>query len=140
RVNIRSYPSLQSGVLIQLNTGDICRILEKSELVNVNGTNDYWYKINCNGNVGWVFGAFTTLILNDPASNSSANSNNQTAIAIINRVFFYSSPNINTKTSLYIVKNQSVEIITNNGDFWGVTFTYNNKTTSGYMLKNELRL
>ncbi len=68
KVNIRSYPSLQSGVTMQLNTGDVCEILEKGNLENINGIADYWYKINFNSKIGWVYGNFTNLTTNSTGS------------------------------------------------------------------------
>jgi tetratricopeptide (TPR) repeat protein len=61
KVNIRTAPSMKSGVAMQLNTGDICELLEKGNLENINGINDYWYKISRNGTTGWVFGNFTSI-------------------------------------------------------------------------------
>ncbi|HNW88621.1 MAG TPA: SH3 domain-containing protein [Bacteroidales bacterium] len=61
RVNIRTAPSTNASVIMQLNTGDVCEVLEKGNSENINGIVDYWYKINFNGKIGWVFGSFTNL-------------------------------------------------------------------------------
>ncbi len=61
KVNIRSNPSVLGNVFMQLNSGDICEIIEKGNLENVNGISDYWYKIRFNGQIGWVYGNFTNL-------------------------------------------------------------------------------
>lgn len=56
------------------------------------------------------------------------------------KAYFYSSPNIKDKTSKYIVKSQNINISNSIDDFYHGTFTYNNLTTSGYLLKTDLKL
>jgi len=140
KVNIRSFPSLRSNVLFQLNTGDVCYIAEKGNLENINGATDYWFKVNFNGKIGWVFGTFSSLSTINTSSNSSTCNGNKTGKAIYDRVYFYSSPNLNSRLNTYIVRDQNVEIISNDGDFWGVSFTFNNKTTKGFIRKMDLSL
>ncbi len=65
KVNIRSTPSTQgSEVVFQLVDGDVCTVLEKGESETINGVIDYWYQIDHNGQIGWVFGAFTSKGMN----------------------------------------------------------------------------
>ncbi|MFW5879697.1 MAG: hypothetical protein ACOCUV_02625 [bacterium] len=65
---------------------------------------------------------------------------NESYVANKPKVYFYSSPNLNDKKSGYIIEGQSPEIISSHGDFYSVSFTYNNSTTEGYMLKEDLRI
>lgn len=57
---IRDEP-VTGDVLMKLNTGDICEVLEKGKKVQVRDMLDHWYKINFNDTVGWVFGSQTNL-------------------------------------------------------------------------------
>lgn len=63
-VNVRSAPDVkQDNKVFQLNTGDVCRILERGEMDEIGGKLDYWYKISAKGQSGWVFGTFTSKAL-----------------------------------------------------------------------------
>lgn len=59
--NVRSEPSTTSDILFQVEKGNICHITAQGEsLQEVNGVTDRWYKVNFNGQQGWVFGYYTT--------------------------------------------------------------------------------
>ncbi|MBK9450341.1 MAG: SH3 domain-containing protein [Bacteroidetes bacterium] len=64
-VNVRSAPDVKSeNKIFQLNTGDVCKILERGEMDEIGGKLDYWYKISSPaGKTGWVFGTFTSKAL-----------------------------------------------------------------------------
>lgn len=57
---IRKMPKT-GEVIMKLNTGDKCVVLEKGQEQNIRGNIDYWYKIEFNGKQGWVFGSQTSL-------------------------------------------------------------------------------
>lgn len=57
---IRSKPST-GKVVMKLNTGDKCKILEKGKQETIMGVTDFWYKIEFNGKAGWVFGSQTSM-------------------------------------------------------------------------------
>lgn len=57
-------------VILQLDEGAKCILLEKGELQTINGVTDYWYKIDYNGTQGWVFGSQTSLQQNTFISDS----------------------------------------------------------------------
>jgi len=61
KVNIRALPNLKASVMFQLNTGDVCVIIENGNWENINGNIDRWYKINYNGKIGWVYGSFVNI-------------------------------------------------------------------------------
>ena len=59
--NVRNEPDSNSDVLFQVQKGDICNIIAQGEsLEKIHGVSDRWYKININGQEGWVFGYYTT--------------------------------------------------------------------------------
>jgi|GEM_PF-1523516 len=60
-VNIRTTPSTKGAIVVQLNSGAICEIIEKGNMETIKGSADYWYKIRNNGKEGWVFGSFTSM-------------------------------------------------------------------------------
>jgi uncharacterized protein YgiM (DUF1202 family) len=63
-VNVRSEPdSKADNKVFQLNTGDVCKILERGEMDEIGGKLDYWYRISAKGQNGWVFGVFTSKAL-----------------------------------------------------------------------------
>lgn len=57
---VRSSPST-GDVVMKLNTGDKCEILEKGKFEEIRDMYDFWYKIRFNGQVGWVYGSQTNL-------------------------------------------------------------------------------
>jgi len=57
---VRSVPKT-GDVVLKLNDGTQCEMLEKGELQIINGIEDYWYKIKYDGEEGWVFGSQTSL-------------------------------------------------------------------------------
>ncbi|MEL6133396.1 MAG: SH3 domain-containing protein [Bacteroidota bacterium] len=65
-LNVRSEPQKpaegeEDNIVFKVNEGDVCNILEKGDArVQINDMNDYWYKIEFNGQVGWVYGHFTS--------------------------------------------------------------------------------
>ncbi|HNW97367.1 MAG TPA: SH3 domain-containing protein [Bacteroidales bacterium] len=61
-INIRQSPRASSTIIKGVSNGETFKILEKGkQLVTVSGKTDYWYKIKVGGDVGWVFGSFTSL-------------------------------------------------------------------------------
>lgn len=60
-LNARSNPnSEEDNVIFQLEKGNICNIIEKGSYETLRGNSSNWYKIEFNGNEGWVFGYFTS--------------------------------------------------------------------------------
>ncbi len=57
---VRSEPTT-GEVIMKLDDGTECEVLEKGKQETIHGTTDYWYKISCNGKQGWVFGSQTSL-------------------------------------------------------------------------------
>lgn len=55
---IRDEPNI-GKVTLKLNEGDRCRILEAGRFDVINGKANLWYKIEINGQTGWVFGSQT---------------------------------------------------------------------------------
>ncbi|MEZ4827651.1 MAG: SH3 domain-containing protein [Bacteroidia bacterium] len=60
-LNVRSAPDNETdNIVFKLKEGDICTILEKGQRVPIREMNDYWYKIEYQGQEGWVYGYFTS--------------------------------------------------------------------------------
>jgi len=60
-VNVRNEPTVfKNNVIKRLNTNDQCKILERTTLTEVISPygEDYWYKVEYNNVIGWVFGKF----------------------------------------------------------------------------------
>jgi len=58
---VRSKPSTTGKVIMKLDDGDICEIMEKGEFEQIREMQDYWYKIRFNGKDGWVYGSQTSV-------------------------------------------------------------------------------
>ncbi|MEO1450207.1 MAG: SH3 domain-containing protein [Bacteroidota bacterium] len=60
-LNVRSEPDNEAdNVVFQLNNGDVCTIVEKGAQMEIRDMNDFWYKIEKDGQTGWVYGHFTS--------------------------------------------------------------------------------
>lgn len=57
---VRNKPST-GEVVMKLNNGDKCKIIEKGKKEQIRDMVDYWYKISYNDKEGWVFGSQTNL-------------------------------------------------------------------------------
>ena len=55
---VRDAPS-DGEVIMKLNDGDRCELLEKGKYEEIRGMKDYWYKIKFDGKEGWVYGSQT---------------------------------------------------------------------------------
>nr|WP_288934029.1 SH3 domain-containing protein [uncultured Allomuricauda sp.] len=59
--NVRNEPNVNGEILFQVEKGDICHIIAQGEsLEKMSGVTDRWYKVNLNGQEGWIFGYYTT--------------------------------------------------------------------------------
>jgi hypothetical protein len=57
KINVRETPDTGANVLAQLMTGDTAAIVEKTSVQQtLYGVSDYWYKIDCRGQEGYVWG------------------------------------------------------------------------------------
>ncbi len=56
RIWIREFPKT-GKVVFTLNEGALCKVLEKGEEQVIRGNQDFWYKIEHEGKLGWVFGS-----------------------------------------------------------------------------------
>ena len=57
---VRSVPKT-GEVVMKLNNGTVCEVLDKGEQQEIRKDIDYWYKIRVNDKEGWVFGSQTSL-------------------------------------------------------------------------------
>ncbi len=61
KVNVRTKPSLKGDIVMQLNDGQVAKIIKQTEDFETIGYDtDFWYQIEINGKRGWVFGWFTS--------------------------------------------------------------------------------
>lgn len=59
---------------------------------------------------------------------------------ISEKAHFYDAPDPSTKRKSYIIKEQTIIIIREEGDYYYGSFTYNGRTTEGYLQKMDLLL
>jgi hypothetical protein len=58
-VNVRQAPDVNSKVVVQLQDGEMLKVLEmKGGSVTIAGKTDHWYRVEGKFGTGWVFGAF----------------------------------------------------------------------------------
>lgn len=103
---VREIP-VTGEVIMKLNSGDTCDIIEKGEEVQLKDMLDYWYKIKFNDTVGWVFGSQTNL------KTGKVIEIEEEYIEVSDEVFYedmdLKSINLNTvKMPSYIIDNLSV--------------------------------
>ncbi|MBN2663318.1 MAG: SH3 domain-containing protein [Bacteroidales bacterium] len=113
---VRSEP--QNGdVILKLDDGVQCELLEKGQQQTINGVTDYWYKIKVNGQEGWVFGSQTSLQQN-------TNVDEQTLITNYFNNFFdkVNAQNYSELKSYFI--DDSVIVLYNPGVFVYYSFYY----------------
>ena len=68
---VRQTPSV-GKVIMKLDNGTTCKIIQKGKKETIKSQTDYWYKIEYNGKQGWVFGSQTNLRQQEKtASNNS---------------------------------------------------------------------
>lgn len=62
KLNVRSAPTIEAeNVVFQVEKGNVVTIVKKADdRENVNGMEDYWYKISIEGQEGWIFGYHTS--------------------------------------------------------------------------------
>lgn len=60
KIWIREHPK-DGKVLYTLNDGALCFLLEKGEEQIIRGNKDFWYKIEHEGKIGWVYGSQTSI-------------------------------------------------------------------------------
>ncbi|MDF3822283.1 SH3 domain-containing protein [Leptospira sp. 96542] len=63
-VNIRSEPSLDSSILLKLNQGDECELIDKNGPEGIfENKKGNWYKVKKDDKTGWVFNVFLVTFL-----------------------------------------------------------------------------
>jgi len=68
---VRKTPAT-GKVVMKLNEGDRCKILNKKRLEIIRGNADYWYNIEFKGKKGWVFGSQTSVKMANRSRNFSS--------------------------------------------------------------------
>ena len=60
-VNMRKQPNTNSEVIMILEGGTECEILEKGKKEKIDGKSSYWYKVHYKDKDGWIFGSLATI-------------------------------------------------------------------------------
>jgi hypothetical protein len=117
---VRNQPST-GDVVMKLNSGDKCKILEKGKQETINKQTDFWYKIEFEGETGWVFGSQTSEKTGITAQNPKADSG-QKALKQVNQLIsdiHKSYPNI----SQYFYDSRGILFLNNPGVYDVVEYT-----------------
>ncbi len=117
---VRNAPTT-GEVVMKLNDGDKCKVLQKGEQQTIKGNADFWYEIEFNGKTGWVFGSQTSL-KTGIVSQSKAVSQEEQELAEITDFLEKMHSDFN-KISNYFYDKQGVLLITNPGAFYIISFT-----------------
>ncbi|MEL6649847.1 MAG: SH3 domain-containing protein, partial [Bacteroidota bacterium] len=60
-VRVHSSPDSQTdNIVTELEEGTVCVVLARGQRAEVAETEDYWYKVDHQGQEGWVFGHYTS--------------------------------------------------------------------------------
>lgn len=110
-------------VIMKLDNGNQCLILEKGEEETINGYTDFWYKIDFEGKTGWVFGSQTSV---KTGISSEANSISEEEKTIAEIESFVGNLHKNHKEIAdYFFDRQGVLLINNQGVYQTVVLTTN---------------
>lgn len=60
-VNMRMQPNTDSEVIMILESGTECEILEKGKKEKIDGKTSNWYKVHYKDKDGWIFGSLATV-------------------------------------------------------------------------------
>lgn len=122
RVNVRNSPNQNSSDIGTLLKGDTARYLGETS-VDIRGIT--WYKVNHNGNVGWVSSRYSTLT--NYASSSSSSSSSSGSYGTVKGVSGDSNirtePNLGGKSINVMYKGETASYLGNSSvDNRGVTW------------------
>lgn len=71
-LKLRSEPAATAAVVATVKKGTIVKILGKSEAqVTIDNISDYWYRVECDGKTGWLFGGYTDADFKVAGANSN---------------------------------------------------------------------
>jgi uncharacterized protein YgiM (DUF1202 family) len=72
-LRVREQPDSRSRVLQHIRQGVVVEVIGKSDREDeIEGQQDYWYRINYDGLKGWVFGPYLTLSDSHAAAEAEA--------------------------------------------------------------------
>ena len=72
-LRVREQPDSRSTVLQHIRQGVVVEVIGKSDREDeIEGQQDYWYRINYDGLKGWVFGPYLTLSDSHAAAEAEA--------------------------------------------------------------------
>ena len=108
KVNVRSEPSIKADIVTQLMINEEFEIEGKTDdTETISEQTDYWYKIEKNGQKGWVFGALTSETLNEK---TNFDSDDATLEILGDKVNVRSEPSIKGKVLFQLKMNEVVEV------------------------------
>lgn len=104
---VRNKP-IDGEVVMKLDSGTVCEIIEKGQEQTVNGASDFWYKIKFKNKEGWIFGSQTS-----KNQNPNITSNEQIKNFIL---YFIAQTNRKSYSDLYsYFVNENIFLITQPG-------------------------
>lgn len=121
---VRDNPR-KGKVIIKLNEGDRCTIIDTSKVDTIRGCIDYWYEIKHKDTIGWVFGSQT---------NIKSKSSKKTQLFLKQMETFVSA--LKTKNfkiiNAFIFPKEPIHCVlgTSGSDYLRTTITYDLKKTS----------
>ncbi len=123
KVNLREEPNTQKNVIRQFNEGQAVTLLEKGQQETIKECTDFWYKVQSENQIGWVFGKFTSESISTDCKTSGL-------LYVIpenkNPVILYKKPDIQSNvikkymgnTKLRFVNKGDVQYIKGCKDYW----------------------
>jgi len=84
-----------------------------------------------------VFGAFVSF---NRDSDSSPNVTSGTATVNVDKTYFYSNPDLNSRRSQYLVRDQVISFTKSSNGFLYGSFTWNGKTTTGWVHSSDFSI
>ncbi len=133
---VRQTPST-GKVIMKLDNGTKCKIIEKGKKETIKGTTDYWYKIEYKGKQGWVFGSQTNL--KQQQQQQTVETNNTLTTEEINNFvkdFINSSPKNKEQFENFFINDSLFELYNPGAFIFVKKISYNNFFTQNKFLNN----
>ncbi len=138
---VRSKPT-DGDVVMKLNDGDECKIIEKGKQETIKGTTDYWYKIEFEGKEGWVFGSQTSIKEENTVTATDKetlikNLIDELVVIFDNQQFAKLKSNYYLGNKVFIISNPGVYVIISLKESDDFLYNYNLSSAKDCTLKFE---
>ncbi|MEZ7892328.1 MAG: SH3 domain-containing protein [Candidatus Wallbacteria bacterium] len=126
-LNVRSGPSTDNSIIGRLHMNDKVDIL---------GSDNGWYKINYNGQTGWISGRYVT---KSPATSESYSDKKSEGYVKVSSGYLNvrSAPNTNSSVLGHLSRNEKVNIIGSQNGWYKINYSGGTGWVCGYYISDS---